>query len=129
MRDVTSDRRRLIAETLRRSPSVVLEIHDGYDFEVAIVDDEWVFRFPRRRGVEEALELELALLPALAPALPVAVPSFEHVSREPFFVAYRLLRGRPLADEDPAGVRAFLEALHGFDASALPIARRDWVEA
>ena len=79
-----------------------------------------MFRFPRRAGVEEALEVEIALLPAIAPALPVAVPSFEHVSRDPLFVGYRLIRGEPLVDEDADGVRAFLEALHALDPSGLP---------
>jgi aminoglycoside phosphotransferase (APT) family kinase protein len=126
---VTADRHRLIADALGRSPRTILEIDDGYDFEVAIVDDDWVFRFPRRPAVEEALELEIALLPALAPALPVDVPSFEHISRNPLFVGYRLIRGEPLVDEDDDGVRAFLEALHGVDASGLPLERLDWVES
>jgi aminoglycoside phosphotransferase (APT) family kinase protein len=88
-----------------------------------------VFRFPRRSNVEEALEREIALLPAIAPALPVDVPSFEYVSRDPLFVGYRLIRGEPLVDEDPDGVRAFLEALHALDPSGLPVERRGWVEA
>jgi hypothetical protein len=41
---VTADRRQLIAEALGRSPETILEIDDGYDFEVAIVDDVWLFR-------------------------------------------------------------------------------------
>jgi len=69
---VTTDRRRLIEDALGRSPRTIREIDVGYDFEVAIVDDDWVFRFPRRGGVEEVLELEIALLPVIAPALPVA---------------------------------------------------------
>ncbi len=128
-RRVTTDRHRLIAAALGRSPTTILEIDDGYDFEVAIVDDEWVFRFPRRSGVEEALELEIAVLPVLAPALPVDVPSFEFVSRDPLFVGYRVIRGEPLVDEDADGVRAFLEALHALDPSGLPVERPDWVEA
>jgi hypothetical protein len=40
---------------------MIREIEVGYDFEVAIVDDEWVFRFPRHPGVKEALQLELVL--------------------------------------------------------------------
>ena len=124
-----ADRHRLIADALGRSPRSILELDHGYDFEVAIVDDEWVFRFPRRAGVEEALEVEIALLPAIAPALPVAVPSFEHVSRDPLFVGYRLIRGEPLVDEDGDGVRAFLEALHALDPAGLPIERVDWVQA
>ena len=124
-----TDRRQLIAEVLGRSPTTILENDEGYDFEVAIVDDEWVFRFPRRYGVEEALELEIALLPALAPALPVKVPSFEHISRDPLFVGYRLLRGEPLVDEDADGVRAFLDALHALDPSGLPVELCDWVDS
>jgi aminoglycoside phosphotransferase (APT) family kinase protein len=126
---VSTDRRRLIADTLGRSPRTILEIDDGYDFEVAIVDDDWVFRFPRRSGGEEALEVEIALLPAIAPALSVDVPSFEHISRDPLFVGYRVIRGQPLVDEDADGVRAFLEALHALDPSGLAVERPDWVAA
>jgi aminoglycoside phosphotransferase (APT) family kinase protein len=126
---MTDDRRGLIAGALGYTPGTILEIEDGYDFQVAIVDDEWVFRFPRRSGVEEALELEIAVLPALAQALPVTVPSFEYVARNPLFVGYRLIRGQPLVAEDAEGVRAFLEALHALDSSGLPVERQDWVEA
>ena len=91
---VTTDRQRLITDALGRSPGTILEIDDGYDFEVAIVDDEWAFRFPRRSKVEEALEREIVLLPAIAPKLPVDVPSFEHISRNPLFVGYRGTRNR-----------------------------------
>ena len=45
---MTSDRIGLIADALGRSPRTIVEIDEGYDFEVAIVDDEWVFRFPRQ---------------------------------------------------------------------------------
>jgi phosphotransferase family enzyme len=126
---VTVDRLSLIADTLGRSPREIRWIDEGYDFEVAIVDNEWVFRFPRRAGVEEALELEIELLPTLAAALRVAVPVFEHVLREPLCVAYRMLRGTPLVNEDGDGMRAFLDALHAFDTSGLRIEPANWVEA
>ncbi|HVR14207.1 MAG TPA: phosphotransferase, partial [Gaiellaceae bacterium] len=125
---MTSERRRLIADTLGRSPRSISEIDEGYDFEVAVVDDEWVFRFPRRSGVEEGLELEVVLLPTLAPSLPVSVPLFEYVSRDPWFVGYRLLRGEPLVDQDGDGVRAFLDALHAFDPTELPVEPLDWID-
>jgi aminoglycoside phosphotransferase (APT) family kinase protein len=125
----TRDRRELITEALGRAPTTIVDVEDGYDFHVAIVDDEWVFRFPRRPGVEEALELEIAVLPALARRLRVDAPSFEYVTRNPLFVGYRLIRGQPLVDEDPDGVRAFLEALHAQDPSRLPVEHHDWVEA
>jgi aminoglycoside phosphotransferase (APT) family kinase protein len=120
----------LIRETLGREPDSIAWVQDGYDFEVALVDAEWVFRFPRRAVVAEALEVEIVLLPALAPVLPVAVPHFEHVLREPeFVVVYRLIEGEPIVDEDPAGVAAFLSALHAFDPDGQPVERPDWREA
>jgi aminoglycoside phosphotransferase (APT) family kinase protein len=126
---MTRDREEQIAHALGHTPTTIVEIDEGYDFEVAIVDDEWVFRSPRRPGVEEALELEIAVLPVLAQWLPVDVPSFEYVARDPLFVGYRLIRGQPLVDEDAEGVRAFLDALHALDPSRVPVEPHDWLEA
>jgi aminoglycoside 2''-phosphotransferase len=106
------------------------ENDDGWDFKVLIVDDEWVLRIPRNEAAAAKLAKEAELLPALAPALPVEIPRFEHVSREPPYVVYRLIRGEPLRNEDPDGVRAFLEALHSLDPAGLPIPPMDdWVAA
>lgn len=106
----------------------LLEIDEGWDYKVLIVDDAWVVRWPRHRlGIEE-IQREVELLPVLGPLLPVQVPRFEYVSREPWLVAYRLIRGEPLVDEDPDGVRAFLEALHSIDDKAFPADRPDWLE-
>ncbi len=105
------------------------ENDDGWDFKVLIVDDEWVLRIPRNEPAAAKVAKEAELLPALAPALPVEIPRFEHVSSEPPFVVYRLIRGEPLRDEDPDGVRAFLEALHAFDASGIDLPRPDWLGA
>jgi aminoglycoside phosphotransferase (APT) family kinase protein len=58
----------------------------------------------------------------------VDVPRFEYVSREPWLVAYRFIRGEPLVDEDPDGVRAFLDALHAVELDGVPGARPDWLE-
>ena len=107
----------------------LVEIDDGFDFRVLAVDGTWIFRFARRAEVVTALETEVALLPAIAPLLPVAVPRFEYVSREPAFVVYELIDGEPLVAEDPDGVRAFLNALHSIDVAVLPIAPVDWIDA
>jgi aminoglycoside phosphotransferase (APT) family kinase protein len=103
------------------------ENDDGWDFKVLILDDEWVLRIPRSEPSAEALAKEIELLPALAPALPVEIPRLSQVSSEPLFVVYRLIRGESLRDEDSDGVRAFLTALHSFDASSLDLPRPDWV--
>jgi aminoglycoside phosphotransferase (APT) family kinase protein len=103
----------------------IVAIDDGFDFAVVVLDGTWVVRVPRWSAAAEALAVEAALLPRLAPALPVDVPHFEHASP---FAVYRLIEGAPLVDEE-AGVREFLAALHGFDAGDLPVPRPDWREA
>jgi aminoglycoside phosphotransferase (APT) family kinase protein len=102
------------------------EIDDGWDFKVLILD-EWVVRWPRHRLAVEEIEKEVELLPALAPHLPVEVPAFEYVSREPWLVVYPLIRGEPLTSEN-SGVRAFLDALHAVDVDAVRAPRPDWLE-
>lgn len=98
-------------------PKAVVTIEEGWDSLVLDVDDEWIVRVPRREPVRECLEFELRLLPELAPALPVAVPRFEHVADDLRAVAYRKLPGEPV-DVARARVAAalgdFLVALHAF---------------
>jgi aminoglycoside phosphotransferase (APT) family kinase protein len=108
-------------------PSLV-EVDAGWDYKVLLLDDAWVVRWPRHRLAVEEIEHEVELLPVLAPLLPVAVPQFEYVSREPWLVAYRLIRGEPLAAEDPEGVRAFLDALHAVAVDDVPARRPDWLK-
>jgi aminoglycoside phosphotransferase (APT) family kinase protein len=107
----------------------LVEIDDGWDFKVLVLDDEWVLRVPRIPQAAAKLAKEVALLPALEPALPVEIPHFAYVSEEPPWVVYRLIRGEPLQQDDPDGVRSFLEALHSFDATGLELPRPDWLEA
>ncbi len=107
----------------------LVAIDEGFDFEVIVADDAWVFRFPRRSEVVLALEQEAALLPALADALPVEVPRFAHISREPPYVVYPMIHGTPLVDEDGDGVRAFLNSLHALDIAELPVEGTDWVDS
>jgi aminoglycoside phosphotransferase (APT) family kinase protein len=109
-------------------PQPLVELDDGWDFKVLVVDGEWVVRWPRHRLAVEEIEKEVELLPGLAPLLPVRVPQFEYVSREPWLVTYRLIEGKPLVDEDPDGLRAFLDALHAIDVDAVPAPRPDWLE-
>lgn len=48
---------------------------EGWDYSVWVIEDRWAFRFPRRRVVIPGMERELAIVPRLAPLLPVAVPA------------------------------------------------------
>ena len=76
---------------------------EGWDTSVWLVDDEWAFRFPRRQYVIAGFENEMAVLPRLAPLLPLPIPNPTLLGRPsdafrwPFYGA-RFLPGRELAD-------------------------------
>jgi aminoglycoside phosphotransferase (APT) family kinase protein len=56
-------------------------VSEGWDYVVYRVDGEWAFRFPRRSAVIPGTGLEIAVLPRVAPLLPVEVPVPVHVGR------------------------------------------------
>jgi aminoglycoside phosphotransferase (APT) family kinase protein len=114
---------------------------EGWDNTVWLVGERWVFRFPRREVAVPAVERQVALLPRLAPLLPLPIPEPLLAGRPadgypwPFFGA-RLLPGHGAAEvelDDAARARlarpfaGFLRALHGAEpievvgASALPV--------
>jgi aminoglycoside phosphotransferase (APT) family kinase protein len=99
---------------------------EGWDNAVWVVEERWAFRLPRREIAVPLVARELAVLPRLAPLLPVPVPAPELVGEpselfpRPFFGAL-LLPGDELGDaelsddaRDGLGARlgAFLRALH-----------------
>jgi aminoglycoside 2''-phosphotransferase len=101
----------------------VIELGRGTDSAAFGVDDTWVFRFPIVEPARETLRTEVALLGALARALPLPIPAFEHVALDehgqPRFVGYRLMHGQPLTAErlaalDARAQEAVLGALAGF---------------
>ena len=91
-------------------------MEQGWDFDVYVVDGEWMVRVPRRPAIARRVAAEVALLERLAPALPVAVPRFDAVGDDGVpWVAYRRLEGETLGPGADAGsVAAFLSALHAF---------------
>ena len=116
---------------------------EGWDNSVWLVDERWVFRFPRRAIALAGVEREIALLPRLAPLLPLPVPVPAFVGRPagefpwPFF-GCELIGGRELADaelSDEARHRlarqlgSFLRALHAIaidaELPADPMGRAD----
>lgn len=60
--------------------SVVL-LGEGWDYAAFLVDEMWVFRFPRRAVVVPGAVREIETLPLLAPLLPVAIPKPAYVGR------------------------------------------------
>ena len=120
--------RRLIDAQLPELAGLPLQlVAAGWDNAVFVVDDAWIVRFPQRAVAVPGVEREIALLPRLAPRLPLSVPVPTFVGRGgdgypewPFFAA-PLIPGRELAhaaltDEARSALAgplaAFLRALH-----------------
>ena len=101
----------------------------GWDNVAYLVGERIVFRFPRRRVATRLMEREIAILPAIGPALPLPIPvpryigvaskSYPHV-----FAGYDRIAGetactRDLDDRTRAALAeplgAFLRALHAID--------------
>jgi len=117
-----------IAPEFERAP--VARLGEGMDSLAVLVDHAFVFRFAKHPEAAEGLRREIALLPRLAPTLPLDVPRFAWVGESSTtglpFVAYSLIRGeplhRPLYESLPKGTRdrvlgdlvTFLAAVHDF---------------
>lgn len=119
--------RRLLADQFPELP-----VHDlrllatGWDNTVWLLNDDIVFRFPRRAIAIPGVEREIDILPKLAAHLPLAIPVPLFIGHQtdafawPFFGS-RLLRGTELADANLADaarsalavpLARFLRALH-----------------
>jgi aminoglycoside phosphotransferase (APT) family kinase protein len=146
---------------LRQFPELSVDtlrpLAEGWDNAVWIVNERYAFRFPRRQIAIPGVELELAVLPTLAPLLPLPIPDPVFRGRPaegypwPFFGS-ELLPGRETCDaelDDAARLEVmlelagFLRTLHAveldeplpLDANSradmtkrVPLARRDLAE-
>ena len=121
--------RRLLGQFPELSLESLHPLAEGWDNAVWVVDDRFAFRFPRRQVAIPGVELELGLLPKLAPLLPLPIPDpiFHGRPAEgypwPFFGS-ELLPGRETCEaelDDEARLEialqlaSFLRALHDLD--------------
>jgi aminoglycoside phosphotransferase (APT) family kinase protein len=120
----------LASRLLARFPELEVEsvrpFAEGWDYTILLVNERWTFRFPRREIAVPGVRREIAVLPELAPLLPipVPVPVFVGEPSEDFpwpFFGSELLPGRELgevelADRDRVEIgrslASFLRRLH-----------------
>ena len=82
------------------APTTFEFLGEGSDFRAFIVNDRWVFRFPKSQEGAAQLRPEIAVLSLLAPHLPLPVPDYRFVG-EPsadfscMFAGYAKLPGVP----------------------------------
>lgn len=131
--------RTLIAREFPELESASLErVGEGWDNVVWATSDGIAFRFPRRQAAVAGVEREMALLPILAPLVPLAIPDAAYPGRpgERFawpwfgsrFIAGREVAAARLSDAARIGLAPrlgdALRTLHGLDldlAAALPV--------
>lgn len=80
---------------------------EGERSAALLVDDEWVFRFPKNRLAAEELNKEIRLLPALIPQLSVSIPDFVYFGEQDSgfpFVGYKRLPGKLMGEEAVPGL-------------------------
>ncbi len=114
--------RRLLRE---QAPGVAADriqpLGEGWDNTVYLVDGRWVFRFPRRQMGADLLENECAVMPRIAPGLPLPVPVPTILGKPTAayqwpFAGYRYLPGRTACRRNPSEAerRAMAEPLGRF---------------
>jgi aminoglycoside phosphotransferase (APT) family kinase protein len=123
--------RRLLEQFPELQVESLRPFSEGWDYTIWLVDETWAFRFPRREIVVPGTAREIAVLPELAPLLPIPVPAPVYVGHPaagfpwPFFGS-ALLPGRELGDaalDDDARVKVaqvlarFLRRLHDADVT------------
>jgi aminoglycoside phosphotransferase (APT) family kinase protein len=116
----------------------VTRVGSGWDNEVYLVDEEWMFRFPRNAEQVPWVEREIALMPVVSAALGSLAPRFEKIGRPttdfPYpFVGYERIDGVgadtiEVRDQD-ALARDLADAytrVHTIDPSLVPRTPDGW---
>ncbi len=125
------DWRKIEFENRGLSVRSVCFLGEGWNSRAYLVNDELVFRFPKRPEHWEELEREIAFLAFAADDLPLAVPRYVQVAPDSpaaayGYTVYRYLRGHAmdanaLTREQLAAaadvIAAFLRALHSLQPS------------
>jgi aminoglycoside 2''-phosphotransferase len=65
----------------------------GDDNLVLVLDEEWIFRFPRTDARKPLFQRELRVLEALRPHSPLPLPRYEFVAPDHSFGGYRMIKG------------------------------------
>lgn len=68
----------------------------GWDHYVIILDNKWVFRFPRTKHYLVRLENEVSLLRYLRDKVEIAIPQYTHIAKDKSFAGYKLIPGEQL---------------------------------
>jgi aminoglycoside 2''-phosphotransferase len=74
----------------------VTSVRAGENHTAIILDDAWVFRFPKSDAYRLAFPRQVHFLDRLAPLSPLRIPRYEYVSKDESFGGYKIVKGREL---------------------------------
>ena len=97
---------------------------EGWDHYIIILDNKYVFRFPRTKRYLGRLENEISLLKYLKTKVKISVPKYTYIAKDRSFAGYELIPGEQLKkkvfklvperirDDLSKQIADFLSALH-----------------
>ena len=109
--------------------SSIKKTGEGDNSKAFIINENYIFRFPKREEVKQQIKREIAILPKIKSLLNLQIPQFEFVSPEINFVGYKIIPGTPLTfkiynslnKKQQASIKGslanFLSRLHHLDSS------------
>jgi aminoglycoside 2''-phosphotransferase len=71
-------------------------ITKGWDNDVLLLDDTYVFRFPKREKSKQRFAAEVKLLEHLQSETPLPIPEYKYLSDEPPFGGYKIIEGQEM---------------------------------
>ena len=63
----------------------------GFDHVVLMLDDKYIFRFPKDKYYKKKIKIEMNLLNVLKSKTKVAVPDYQFVPKDKSFGGYKLI--------------------------------------
>jgi len=105
----------------------IVLLGEGEDYKAYLINDTFIFRFPKRKSVQAGLKKEIVALPLIRKWLQVQIPQFDYISPTLAFVGYQKIIGEELIsssfyqfpENSKSGiiksVALFLTSLHSID--------------
>ncbi|MFC1810557.1 aminoglycoside phosphotransferase family protein [Patescibacteria group bacterium] len=66
----------------------------GWDHDVIILDNKWVFRFPKNNYAKKLFKNELRLMRFLNKKLTINIPNYTYIAKDKSFAGYKYMKGK-----------------------------------
>jgi len=80
--------------------SSIKKVGEGDNSKAFLVNENYIFRFLKRKDVKQQVRREISVLPKIRSALNLQIPDFEFISPELYYVGYKKIEGTVLNNEN-----------------------------